>query len=146
MIEYVNGNLLESDAEALVNTVNSVGVMGKGLALQFKRSFPLMHCQYQRACRKAMVQIGRMWVFDTEYKTIINFPTKKHWRDPSQLQWIQLGLYDLVLSVYIRGIESVAIPPLGCGNGGLDWDVVRPLIAKAFEPLPDVKVFVYEKS
>jgi O-acetyl-ADP-ribose deacetylase (regulator of RNase III) len=147
MIEFRQGDLLEADAEALVNTVNCVGVMGKGIALQFKRTFPDNFRQYEQACKTKEVVIGRMFVVRTGKLTqpyfIINFPTKKHWKGKSKLEDIRLGLDDLARVIVQYGIKSIAVPPLGCGNGGLDWNEVYPLIEGALASLPDVRVLVY---
>ena len=142
------GNLLHAQAEALVNTVNCVGIMGKGLALQFKQAFPQMYEAYRAACAAGEVQPGRMHLYETGASTppryIINFPTKRHWRAPSRMEDIDAGLVDLVQQVARLGLRSVAIPPLGSGNGGLDWSQVRPRIVAAFTALPDVEVLLYE--
>lgn len=143
MIEPGSGNLLAAQVDALVNTVNTEGVMGKGLALQFKKAFPEVARAYEKACRAGEVQIGTMHVVDRGLlhpRWIINFPTKKHWRPPSQLSYVEAGLLDLVRVVRSHGVRSIAVPPLGCGNGGLYWGTVRPLIEQAFAPLPDVRV------
>lgn len=147
MIRFTTGNLLDASAEALVNTVNEVGVMGKGIALMFKERFPENTRVYSKATNEKKVCVGRMLVTPTgEFfpKWIINFPTKKHWRNPSQLSWIQEGLADFVRVVRELEIRSVALPPLGCGNGGLSWQHVRPLIEAAAAELPEVDVVVYE--
>jgi len=150
MIEFRTGNLFDAPAEALVNTVNTVGVMGRGVALMFKERFPENFKAYERACKRKEVKLGE--VFVTERKDllgprwIINFPTKGHWRYPSKLDWIERGLDDLVAVISANNIHSVAIPPLGSGNGGLDWAEVRPLIVAALEPLSDVQVYVYEPT
>ncbi|MDA8226267.1 MAG: macro domain-containing protein [Desulfitobacterium hafniense] len=148
MIEYVKGNLLEADAEALVNTVNCVGVMGKGIALQFKQAFPQNFQQYEKACKAEHVQPGKMFVVETNSfinpKFIINFPTKRHWKGKSKIEDIDSGLNALVEVVKRLDIKSIAIPPLGCGNGGLDWKLVRPRIEAAFKELHSIRVFVYE--
>jgi len=150
MIEHAHGNLLKANAEALVNTVNCVGVMGKGIALQFKQAFPENFRVYEHACRTGEVQPGRMLVFETgrmvSPKYIINFPTKRHWRESSRLEDIDAGLTALVAEVQKAGIRSIAIPPLGCGNGGLDWAVVRPRIEAAFSGIPDVQVLLFSPS
>jgi O-acetyl-ADP-ribose deacetylase (regulator of RNase III) len=150
MIEFKQGNLLEENAEALVNTVNCVGVMGKGIALQFKQAFPENFRQYEKACRADEVQPGRMFIFPTGSlfypRYIINFPTKRHWRGKSKIEDIKSGLKALVAEVQQLGISSIAIPPLGCGNGGLDWAKVKPLIESAFAELPEVKVIVFEPT
>lgn len=147
MITREKGNLLQADAEALVNTVNTVGVMGKGIALQFKKAYPAMFKAYERACKNRDVQLGRMHVWETGAldgpQFVINFPTKGHWRAPSKLADIAAGLRDLVDVVQKYGITSIAIPPLGCGNGGLDWADVEPLIVDAFADLPGVDVKIY---
>jgi O-acetyl-ADP-ribose deacetylase (regulator of RNase III) len=140
-------NLLDADVEALVNTVNTVGVMGKGLALQFKRRFPSNFEVYAAACGRGEVQVGRMLVVKIEGladpRFIINFPTKKHWRDPSRLEYVRAGLVALISEVKARNIRSIAIPPLGCGNGGLAWSEVRPLIEGALIELPGVRALMF---
>jgi len=148
MIKAVRGNILESRVEALVNTVNCIGRMGKGLALQFKRAFPENFRAYEQACKTGGVRPGKMFVFETGFvgapKYIINFPTKRHWRDRSRLEDIAIGLQALVDEVTKRDIKSIAIPPLGCGLGGLDWNAVRPMVEKAFSSLSDVLVLLFE--
>ncbi len=148
MTESQRGNLLEADVEALVNTVNCVGIMGKGIALQFKQAFPDNFREYARACRAGQVHLGQMLVVPTGGLTnpryIINFPTKRHWKGKSHLADIESGLAALVAEVRRLDIHSIAVPPLGCGNGGLDWADVRPLIVAAFADLPDVRVLIYE--
>ena len=148
MIEYVSGNLLEADADALVNTVNCVGVMGKGIALQFKQAYPDNYKVYRRACDRKELEPGKMLVVETgrfaSPRYIINFPTKRHWRGNSQLEDVDSGLHALVAEIESRGIMSVAIPALGCGNGGLEWSLVRTRIEEAMSQLSDVKVLVFE--
>lgn len=147
MIRFVRGDILHSQAEALVNTVNTVGVMGKGIALHFRKRFPENYRFYREACERGEVVPGKVLVFRTEYlqpRYIINFPTKRHWRERSRLEDIEAGLDDLVRRVRELHIVSIAIPALGCGHGGLDWNQVRPLIEKAFASLPEVQVEVYE--
>ena len=150
MIEAGSGDLLGADVEALVNTVNTVGVMGKGLALQFKRRFPANFDAYVAACKRGEVEIGRMLVVENDGLTgpryIINFPTKKHWRDPSELEYVRTGLSALVEEIRTRGIRSIAVPPLGCGHGGLAWSDVEPQIERAMAELPDVRVVVFAPS
>lgn len=147
MIQIQRGNLLEADVEALVNTVNCVGVMGKGIALQFKQAFPENFREYVKACRQKQVVPGKMFTFQTgtllNPKYLINFPTKRHWKGKSSVDDIRAGLSALVADVKRLRIKSIAVPPLGCGNGGLAWDQVRPLIESAFGALPSVKVFLY---
>jgi O-acetyl-ADP-ribose deacetylase (regulator of RNase III) len=148
MIEYRQGNLLEADAEALVNTVNCVGIMGKGIALQFKMAFPDNYREYQQACRRGEVQLGRIFTVDRgglgqRPRLIFNFPTKQHWKSNSKLEDIANGLEDLVCELRRYGVTSVAVPPLGCGLGGLDWSEVKPLIEHAFAEVLDVQVLVF---
>jgi len=147
MIQRAEGNLLRANAEALVNTVNCVGHMGKGIALQFKQAFPDNFKAYAEACKAQEVQPGRMFVYDTgsmvNPRYIINFPTKRHWRGKSRMEDIDSGLEALVSDVRRLGITSLAIPPLGCGNGGLDWAEVRPKIEAAFSSVPGVTVLLY---
>lgn len=142
-----HGNLLEADVEALVNTVNTVGVMGKGIALQFRQTFPDNYAAYQTACKRGEVQPGAMFVTETGALTnpryIINFPTKRDWRAKSKMEDIEAGLAALVAVVRELGIGSIAVPPLGCGNGGLHWNEVRPRIEAAFAELPGVCVRLY---
>jgi len=148
VIEYKRGDLLREDAEALVNTVNCVGVMGRGIALQFKKAFPHNFEAYEKACQNGAVQPGRMFVFATGQLTnpryIINFPTKRHWRGKSRIEDIESGLDDLIEVIRQNEIQTLAIPPLGCGLGGLDWAVVRSRIEEMLEPLADVRVIVFE--
>jgi O-acetyl-ADP-ribose deacetylase (regulator of RNase III) len=147
VIEEGRGNLLTADVEALVNTVNTVGVMGKGIALQFKRAFPANYAAYRAACERGEVRLGRMFVYETDQlgsrRHIINFPTKQHWRSHSSLADIRAGLDDLVRVVHDLRVTSIAIPALGCGNGGLDWADVRPLIEAAAARIPETRVAVF---
>ncbi|MDX2065646.1 MAG: macro domain-containing protein [Fimbriimonadaceae bacterium] len=146
MIHEESGNLLRAEVEALVNTVNTVGVMGKGVALQFKQAFPENFRTYAKACKSGEVRIGRMFVTRTGSfmpRLIINFPTKTHWQGNSKLEHIETGLADLVRVVRDERIRSIAIPALGCGLGGLRWEDVFPLIQTAFATMPDVEVHVY---
>jgi O-acetyl-ADP-ribose deacetylase (regulator of RNase III) len=148
MIESVSGNLLDASVEALVNTVNCVGVMGKGIALQFRQAYPDNYKVYRAACEHGEVHPGQMLVYDRGQlinpRYIINFPTKVHWKEKSRLEYIEDGLKALVQEIQTRKIKSVAIPPLGAGNGGLDWKKVKPLIEAAFSKLPEVKVLLFE--
>lgn len=150
MIRYTTGNLLKAPVDALVNTVNEVGVMGKGIALMFRDAFPSNTEAYVSAAKKKDIKIGRMFVTENpDYsgpRWIINFPTKKHWRQPSKLEWIRSGLDDLINVVRAKGIRSIAIPPLGSGAGGLVWGDVRPLIEGAAALVPDVDVIVFEPT
>lgn len=139
-------NLLEAKAEALVNAVNTVGIMGKGIALQFKRAYPEVFREYERACKAGEVQPGTMHVFACgagNPKFIINFPTKRHWRDNSRMEDIESGLRALVAQVERLEIKSIALPALGCGLGGLEWAEVRLRIEQAFARLPEVEVLLF---
>lgn len=150
MIEAGRGNLLEADVDALVNTVNCVGYMGKGIALQFKQAFPANFKAYAKACEAGQVVPGRMFIFDNggllRPRFIVNFPTKRHWRGKSRLEDIASGLKALVDDVQRLGIRSIAIPPLGCGHGGLDWRVVKPMIEAAFAAVPEVRAILFEPT
>ncbi|MGH9156127.1 MAG: type II toxin-antitoxin system antitoxin DNA ADP-ribosyl glycohydrolase DarG [Acidimicrobiales bacterium] len=149
MIQDAHGNLLTAEADALVNTVNTVGVMGKGIALQFKRAFPENYKAYKAACDQGKVQIGQMFIWDAgelvpaKPRFVINFPTKVHWRSRSTLAVIRTGLEDLVRQVRDLPVKSLAVPPLGCGHGGLRWDEVRPLILEALGELEGVEVLLF---
>jgi len=147
MIKYTQGNLLEADVDVLVNTVNTVGVMGKGIALMFKERFSENFRLYSTACKEKKVHTGKMFVTKVNEldgpKWIINFPTKEHWRAPAKMLWIVDGLADLRNFLLKNGIRSVAIPPLGAGNGGLKWEDVRIEIEKALGDLDDIEIIVY---
>ncbi|HEX5244148.1 MAG TPA: macro domain-containing protein [Tepidisphaeraceae bacterium] len=150
MIRMAHGNLLDADVDALVNTVNTVGVMGKGIALMFKERFPENYEAYAAACKRKELAVGRMFVTESPElkgpRWIINFPTKAHWRNPSKIEWIESGLQDLHRVVKEKRIKSIAIPPLGSGNGGLNWHEVRPLIEASLSDLHDVEVVIYEPT
>jgi O-acetyl-ADP-ribose deacetylase (regulator of RNase III) len=146
VITYCQGDLLAADVDALVNAVNTVGVMGKGIALAFKQRFPANFQAYAAACERGEVQTGRMFVTETQAllgpRWIVNFPTKQHWRDPSRLEWVQDGLQDLRRFLLDAGASSVALPALGAGLGGLGWPAVRAEIEAALADLPlDIRVF-----
>ncbi|SHF07666.1 O-acetyl-ADP-ribose deacetylase (regulator of RNase III), contains Macro domain [Ferrithrix thermotolerans DSM 19514] len=150
MIEYTLGDIFDCEADALVNTVNCVGVMGRGLALQFKNVYPGNFKAYEAACKREAVQPGHMFVYETGQLTaprfIINFPTKRHWRNKSRIEDIESGLADLAKVIRDLGLRSIAIPPLGCGLAGLDWNEVRPRIERALADLADVQVLVFEPN
>lgn len=150
MIESKTGNILQEDAEALVNTVNCVGVMGRGIALQFKKSFPENYDSYAKACESDAVKPGKMFVYATGWLTnprfIINFPTKRHWKGKSRMEDIDAGLADLVKVIQEHNIRSIAIPPLGSGLGGLDWQQVRPRIIEALRGFNDLRVIIFEPN
>jgi O-acetyl-ADP-ribose deacetylase (regulator of RNase III) len=150
MIELTQGDILKADAEALVNTVNCVGVMGRGLALQFRKAFPENFKAYEAACKVHQVQPGKVFIYNLNRlynpRFIINFPTKRHWKDKSRIEDIRLGLTDPTSVIQQQQIRSVAIPPLGCGLGGLNWEEVRPLIIEAFQSVPEVAVLLFEPA
>ena len=143
MITYVVCDLFESPARVLVNTVNTVGVMGKGIAKDFKRVYPEMFGQYQRICEKGSLDIGTLWLYKTTNKWVLNFPTKRHWRQPSQPEYVEAGLRKFVETYHTFGITSISFPLLGCGNGELDWDMqVKPLMEQYLRKLP-ITVFIH---
>lgn len=148
MIELTQGDILKAHTEALVNTVNCVGVMGRGIALQFRKAFPDNFEAYKHVCDRKQLHPGQVFLYDLGRleppRYVINFPTKRHWKGKSKLEDIQAGLEALIREVRTRGIRSIAIPPLGCGLGGLDWDAVRPMIEEAFASLLEVHVEIYE--
>ena len=147
MIRFKTGDILAEDVEALVNAVNCVGVMGRGVALQFKKAFPENFKSYSAACKRKEVKPGRMFVFETGAlapRYIVNFPTKRHWRTNSRMEDVEAGLDALVAEIEARNIRSIAIPPLACGSGGLAWDDVRPRIQAALSGLVDLRVTVFE--
>ena len=146
MIHFTRGDIFAQPAEAIVNPVNCVGVMGRGLALQFKRRHPDAFLAYRCACEGGRVRPGRMFMFDTDCdrpRWIVHFPTKRHWRDRSTIGDIEAGLHGLAAAVARHGIQSIAVPPIGCGLGGLDWRAVRPLLTACFAGMP-VTVIVLE--
>lgn len=143
MLSYVIGDLFRSPAKVLVNTVNVVGVMGKGIAKDFKLIYPEMFQEYQHLCETKQLEIGKLSLYRTPHKWVLNFPTKRHWRNPSKLEYIEAGLKAFVNGYSANSITSVAFPPLGCGNGELNWEhQVRPLMEKYLKPLP-IEVYVY---
>lgn len=148
MLRYTTGNILNSDNQALVNTVNTVGIMGKGIALSFKNAFPIVECEYKKAVKEGEIKIGKVQVVRTNLispEFIINFPTKIHWRNPSKIDYIDTGLQDLVKVIDHYKIESISIPPLGCGNGKLPWKQVKPLLESYLEPLSQiVDILIFE--
>ncbi len=150
MIRYTEGNLLESGAEALVNTVNTVGVMGKGIALMFKERFPDNYRRYRTACKDGELRVGRLFITEPNElggpRWVVNFPTKQDWRAPSRIEWVREGLVELRRFLNEHQVRSVAIPPLGAGNGGLEWTSVRAEIECAMEGLVGIDVIVYQPS
>ena len=150
MIEYKHGDLLACDTEAIVNTVNCVGVMGRGIALQFKKLYPDNFKHYAKACKSGEVAPGKMHVYKTNSivnpRYIINFPTKRHWKNVSKIEDIEDGLTDLISVIQQYNIKSIAIPPLGCGLGGLEWNDVKTRIEAALSYLDNVQVLVFEPA
>ena len=148
MIELTQGDILRADVEALVNTVNCVGVMVRGIALQFRKAFPENFKAYKAVCERGELRPGKLFIYEqaqlTNPRYIINFPTKDHWKGKSRLEYIDAGLAALVQEVRRLDIRSIAIPPLGCGQGGLKWSDVRPSIEHAFSTLTNLQVFLYE--
>jgi O-acetyl-ADP-ribose deacetylase (regulator of RNase III) len=143
MLTYIVGNLLDSETQVLVNAVNTVGVMGKGIALEFKQRYPDMFEQYQQLCKTGQFSVGQLWLYKSPAKWILNFPTKQHWKDKSRLEYIEVGLQKFVETYREQGIESIAFPQLGCGYGGLDWETqVYPLMEQYLSLLP-ITVYVY---
>ncbi|GEP92942.1 O-acetyl-ADP-ribose deacetylase (regulator of RNase III), contains Macro domain [Chitinophaga terrae (ex Kim and Jung 2007)] len=148
MIKFTTGDLLLAPAEALVNAVNTAGVMGKGIALQFKKRFPQNYNLYKQAAEAGQLETGKNFVVQNPttdpVKWIINFPTKKHWRSPSELEYVVAGLDDLRNVIKDLKIKSIALPALGCGNGGLDWNIVKPILENKLESLVEVEILIYE--
>lgn len=142
MIQYIEGDLFSSPAQVIVNTVNTVGVMGKGVALSFKKRYPDMFQHYKNTCEKRLLTIGKLMLFYEPDHWILLFPTKENWRNPSKMEYIEKGLMKFVNTYAEKGITSIAFPRLGCGNGGLDWKDVKPLMEKYLNPLP-IDVYVY---
>lgn len=150
-MRFTTGNLLDADVEAIVNAVNTHGVMGRGIALMFKERYPANYKAYAAACKAGEVRVGQMFVTNVDElgggpRWVINFPTKEHWRPPTKIEWVRDGLAALRELILEKGIRSVAVPPLGCGNGGLDWRAVRPLIEETLGDLEGVEVVVYEPT
>lgn len=143
---YEQGDILASDAEALVNTVNCEGVMGKGLALQFRRRYAQMNRDYVRVCREGNLRPGQLHSYREGGRLIINFPTKDKWRNPSRMQYIEDGLQALKMLIEEENVRSIAIPPLGCGLGGLSWDAVRPMILQKLADIDNLEVHLYGQA
>jgi O-acetyl-ADP-ribose deacetylase (regulator of RNase III) len=146
LVTFVRGNIFESSAQVITNTVNCVGVMGAGLALEFKNKFPTMFDGYKIRCQKKEVTPGVPYLWENDSAQILNFPTKRHWKESSLIGDIEDGLKYLAANYQKMGLQSMALPPLGCGLGGLDWQDVKPLVEKYLGPLPDLEVYVYEPA
>ncbi len=143
MLIYYRTSLLESTAQTLVNTVNCVGVMGKGIARAFKMRYPEMFVAYRKICEDRLLEPGKLWLWRSADQWVLNFPTKKHWRHPSKLEWIEAGLRKFNAEYEKRGIVEISFPRLGCGNGGLDWDEVKPLMEAYLSKLP-IRVYIHD--
>lgn len=143
MLIYHRTSLFSSQAQTVVNTVNTVGVMGKGLASEFKKRYPAMFAVYKKLCDEGLFDIGQLWLWKGPDQWVLNFPTKKHWKAPSKLEYIEAGLKKFVENYEERGIREIAFPRLGCGNGGLEWDVVKPLMEKYLAPLP-ILIYIHD--
>lgn len=148
MLRYVKQNIFESPAQVIVNTVNTVGVMGKGIAKEYKNLYPAMFKEYQRFCEIGALEVGKLWLYKTPNKWILNFPTKKHWRNPSKLEYLEVGLEKFVDTYEEKNIQSISFPQLGVGNGGLDWEnEVKPLMEAYLKDLPiDIFIHIYTVS
>lgn len=144
MLKFTSGNLFHSKAEALVNAVNTVGVMGKGLALQFKEKFPQNYQAYREACKNEELVVGKIFTFEENGQWIINFPTKKHWRGKSKYGYIEEGLKSLVTFLEESPIKSIALPPLGCGYGDLTWEKVKEMFENYLTHLENIEIFIYQ--
>lgn len=144
MITYIQGNLFESPAQVLTNTINCAGAMGAGIALEFKKLFPAMHQDYLLRCKNGEVRPGIPYLWENDSVQILNFPTKRHWKENSRMEDIEQGLAYLVNNYQKLGIATLALPPLGCGLGGLSWGDVRPIVEKHLGEIQDLEVFVYE--
>ncbi|EGO8127785.1 phosphatase [Enterococcus faecalis] len=146
MLVYVEQDIFQSPAQVIVNTVNTVGVMGKGIAKRFKDVYPEMYREYRDFCERGFLEVGKLWIYKTENKWILNFPTKKHWRNPSKIEYIEAGLKKFVETYEERGITSISFPQLGCGNGGLNWELqVKPLMEKYLRALP-IDIFIHIRT
>lgn len=143
MLTYLASSIWQSPAQTIVNTINTVGAMGKGIALQFKKQYPEMYQRYRELCHKKELTVGKLWLYRGEDRWVINFPTKKHWRYPSKPEYIESGLSKFIESYELFGITSISFPQLGTGHGGLDWDsVVKPMMERYLKPLP-IPVYIH---
>ncbi len=144
MITFLQGNLFDTNAQVITNTINCVGVMGKGVALEFKRRYPEMFNDYKKRCSTESIQPGELYLWEDESVQILNFSTKKHWKGSSKLEYIETGLRYLAANYAELGIHSIAMPPLGCGNGGLDWNIVKQMMIDLLGQITDLEVYVYQ--
>lgn len=144
MLTYIHGNIFDSKSQTIVNTVNTVGVMGKGIALEFKKRYPDMFLSYQKVCKTGHFHTGMLQLYKNQNPWILNFPTKEHWKNPSKLDYIEEGLKKFVETYQKKEIISIAFPQLGCANGGLNWGDVQPLMEKYLSNLDiDVEIYIY---
>lgn len=143
MLQFIHSSILDSQAQTVVNTVNTVGVMGKGLAHAFREKYPAMFEAYKQLCDNHQFAVGQLWLWRGENQWVLNFPTKKHWRYPSKLEYIESGLAKFVANYESRGIREISFPRLGCGNGGLNWEDVRPLMEKYLGDLP-IPIYIHD--
>ncbi len=143
MLHFINTSLLEADTQTVVNTVNTVGVMGKGLAKHFAETYPKMFELYKNYCKDGSLTTGKLWLWKSPDQWVLNFPTKKHWKNPSKIEYIESGLKKFVEKYEEQGIREISFPRLGCGNGGLDWEVVRPLMEQYLENLP-ITIYIHD--
>jgi O-acetyl-ADP-ribose deacetylase (regulator of RNase III) len=145
MVSIVKGNIFESQSQTIVNTVNCLGFMGKGLALEYKARFPDMFISYKKVCNSKLFSIGKLQLYKDKEKWILNFPTKYHYKNPSKMEYIETGLKKFVEIYKDKGITSIAFPQLGCSNGGLDWKDVEPLMVKYLDNLDiPVEIYIFE--
>ena len=143
-VKVVQGDMFKSSAQTLVNTINCVGAMGKGIALEFKKRYPAMYDRYRQLCKNGLIQTGKLWLYKADDgKWILNFPTKRHWRNPSKVEYIEQGLDKFVKTYKEKGIISIAFPMLGCSNGGLDKNEILPIMQKYLEQCDGLEVEIY---
>lgn len=143
MLQFIHSSILDSQAQTVVNTVNTVGVMGKGLAQAFREKYPSMFKAYKELCDNNQFSVGQLWLWRGGNQWVLNFPTKKHWRYPSKLEYIESGLVKFVANYESRGIREISFPRLGCGNGGLNWEDVKPLMEKYLSNLP-IPIYIHD--
>ncbi|AXT27817.1 phosphatase [Ruegeria sp. AD91A] len=143
MLTYKRTSLLEANTQTLVNTVNCVGVMGKGIAKAFKQREPNMFTAYKRICDQKLLEPGKLWLWRGSEQWVLNFPTKKHWRSPSRIEWVEAGLEKFASTYEEQGVTDIAFPKLGCGNGGLEWEDVKPLMEHYLSGLP-IPVYIHD--
>lgn len=143
MLQFIHSSILDSQAQTVVNTVNTVGVMGKGLAHAFREKYPQMFTAYKSLCDKKQFEVGQLWLWRGSSQWVLNFPTKKHWRNPSKIEYIEQGLAKFVANYETRGIREISFPRLGCGNGGLQWEAVKPVMERYLRDLP-IQIYIHD--